>query len=420
MRIAVVGSGVAGLTAAWLLRQRHDVWLYEQNDYVGGHANTATMAFGQKKIPVDTAFVIFNNDTYPIFSRLLAHLGVESRETATSFSCNANDSGIAYFYGRGRFLVRRSDWLKPALYRMVLDTLRFFRRTSVLRGNGHSETGVTIEAFLRREGYSRHFIDNVLLPQAAALWSLPMAACRELDSHAFVAGFREARFLSVGNRHHWRTIVGGSQEYVNRLVAQLDGRIRLRTGVCSIRRRQDAVAVRDSSGSEDVFDHVILASHADQSLRMLTDASDVERAVLGRFTYYPNIVVLHHDPDLMPALPAHWATWNYFADDIADAHRPVAHTYWMNRLQGIDKRLPTFVSLNPLRRPHDHLIEQSLRYEHPTLDAATVRAQHELSLIQGTNRLWFCGACYERGGSHEDALRSGLHVARSFGVDLPW
>jgi predicted NAD/FAD-binding protein len=420
MRIAVVGTGVAGLTAAWLLRQQNDVWVYEKNDYVGGHAHTAMMTFGQRQIPVDTAFVIFNTDTYPIFSRLLDHLGVESREAPTSFSCNVDDSGIGYFYGRGRFLVRRSDWFKPALYRMVIDTLRFFRRTSALRSNGRCEGGLTIETFLEREGYSRHFIDNVLLPQASALWSLPLAACRELDARAFVAGFREARFLSIGNRHHWRTVAGGSREYIRRLISRLQNRIRLRTGVCAISRQADAVRVRDSSGAEDFFDHVILASHADQSLQMLTDASEGERAILGRFTYYPNKVVLHHDPGLMPGLAAHWATWNYFGGDGADANRPVAHTYWMNRLQGIDERLPTFVSLNPLRCPQEHLVERTLRYDHPTLDAATVQAQGELALIQGKNRTWFCGSCYERGGSHEDALRTGLQVARSFGVDLPW
>src|SRR6185312_15412518 len=170
------------------------------------------------------------------------------------------------------------------------------------------------------------------------------------------AGFRQAKFLSIGNRHHWRTVVGGSQEYTTRLVSRLNGNIRLRTGVCAISRRPEGVRVRDTSGAEDFFDHVILASHADQSLQMLADASQAERGVLGGFTYYPNSVVLHHDPRLMPGLAAHWATWNYFAGDDADASRPVAHTYWMNRLQGIDARFPTFVSLNPLRLPQQHLV----------------------------------------------------------------
>jgi predicted NAD/FAD-binding protein len=420
MKIAVVGGGVAGLTAAWLLRRMHDVWLYDKNDYVGGHAHTATMAFDGRQIPVDTAFVIFNTDTYPVFSKLLEHLGVASQRAPTSFSCNVDGRGIDFVYGRGQFRVRRTDWFKPTLYRIVAEALRFFRRAPALQGDGAAGAGLGIAAFLEHEGYSREFIYNVLLPQAAALWSLPLAACRELDAAAFVAGFSEARFLSVGNRHQWRTVSGGSQQYVKKLVASLNGCIRIRTDVSAITRMPDGVRVRDASGGEDFFDHVIMASHADQSLRMLTDASAAERAILGGFTYFPNAVFLHHDPELMPRRQSHWAAWNYFTNDAAAENRPVAHTYWMNKLQSIDPKLPTFVSLNPFRRPHDTLIERALHYEHPTLDSATVKAQAELAHIQGRNRAWFCGSCYERGGSHEDALRTGLQVARSLGAALPW
>ena len=216
------------------------------------------------------------------------------------------------------------------------------------------------------------------------------------------------------------TVTGGSQEYVKRLSSPLRDRIRLRTDVSSVVRDKDGVRVRDSSGAEDRFDHVIFASHADQTLRMLTDASEAERAILGGFTYYANTVHLHHDCDLMPRSRAYWATWNYFGNHDDDVNRPVAHTYWMNKLQGIDDRFPTFISLNPLQSPNEALLERTYRYEHPTLDPATVAAQRELAHIQGKNRAWFCGSCYERGGSHEDALRTGLNVARSFGVDLPW
>ena len=420
MKIAVVGGGVAGLTAAWLLRQRHDVWLYDKNDYVGGHAHTATMAFDGRQVPVDTAFVIFNTDTYPTFSKLLDHLGVASRPAPTSFSCNVDGDGIDFVYGRGQFRVRRGDWFNPRLYRIVFEALVFFRRASAFQGHGAAAAGLTLAAYLEREGYSREFIYNILLPQAAALWSLPLTACRELDATAFVGGFNEAKFLSVGNRHRWRTVAGGSHEYVRKLAGCLDGRIRLRTDVCAITRMPGGVRVRDASGSEDFFDHVVMASHADQTLRMLADASDAERAILGGFTYYPNTVFLHHDPRLMPKRQAHWAAWNYFTSEGDAESRPVAHTYWMNRLQGIDERFPTFVSLNPFQQPDKRLIERTLQYEHPTLDGRTVKAQSELVRIQGANRTWFCGSCYERGGSHEDALKTGLQVARSFGTDLPW
>jgi hypothetical protein len=420
MRIAVVGGGIAGLTATWLLRQHHDVWLYEKSPCVGGHAHTATMSFGDRRIPVDTAFVMFNTDTYPTFSRLLDYLGVASRRAPTSFSCHIDGRGVGYFYGRRRFRARASAWLKPSHHRMVFDTLRFYRKAPALRNGGACPAGVTIGTYLEREGYSREFVCNVLMPVAAALWSLPLAACSELDAGAFVASFSEARFLSIGNRRQWRTVAGGSQEYVARLASPFLDRIRLRTDVRSVVREESGVRIKDSSGAEDRFDHVIFASHADQTLRMLADASAAERAVLSGFTYYANMVYLHHDCDLMPRSHAHWATWNYFANHEDDVKRPVAHTYWMNKLQGIDDRFPTFISLNPLRPPREALLERTFRYEHPTLDSATVKAQHDLAQIQGKNRTWFCGSCYERGGSHEDALRTGLNVARSFGVDLPW
>ncbi|PWT80118.1 MAG: NAD/FAD-binding protein [Blastocatellia bacterium] len=420
MRIAVVGGGVAGLTATWLLQQRHDVWLYEQSDRVGGHAHTALMTCEDRQIPVDTAFVIYNRDTYPTFSRLLDYLGVASRPAPTSFSCHIAERGVGYVYGRGRFRTAPSNWLRPSFRRMVLDTLRFYREIPTRLNGLGSRDGLTIGRYLEREGYGREFMENVLLPIASALWSLPLAACHNLEFGAFVEAFAEARFLSIGNRRHWRTVVGGSHEYVRRLVKPFEDRVRLRTAVRSVTRERAGVRVLDGSGAEDRFDQIIFASHADQTLTLLTDASVAERCVLGGFTYYANTVHLHHDRALMPTPRSHWATWNYFASTQHDPHRPVAHTYWMNKLQGIDDSLPTFVSLNPIVAPESGRSERFFRYEHPTLDSPAVKSQRELSHIQGQNRTWFCGSCFERGGSHEDAFRTGLQVARSFGVDLPW
>lgn len=420
MRIAVIGGGVAGLTVAWLLHRRHDVWLYEQHDRIGGHARTILMRRGDRCVPVDTAFVMFNRDTYPTFSRVLDYLGVESRCAATGFSCTIEGRGVQYVYARRRFRARPSAWLNPGHYRMVLDTLRFYHQAPLLLDGRGYPAGATIATCLERDGYSREFVFHVLMPVAAALWSLPVAACLKIEARTFIAAFGEARFLSIGRRHHWRTIVGGSREYVERLSAPFRHRIRFRTGVLSVTRCVTHVRVRDVSGAEDAFDHVVFASHADQALRMLHDASAAERAVLGAFTYYGNQVHLHHDAALMPSSRAYWTTWNYFQRQDDDERRPVAHTYWMNALQGVDEQLPTFISLNPLCPPREELEEATFYYEHPTLDAESIRARDGLASIQGRNRVWFCGACYERGGSHEDALRTGLQVARAFGGELPW
>jgi uncharacterized protein len=421
MRVAVIGGGIAGLTATWLLQQRHDVWQYEQSEAVGGHAHTTVLRHGDRAVPVDTAFVIFNADTYPTFARLLDYLGVASRPAPTSFSCHISEEGVGYVYGRRRFRAAPADWLKPSFQRMVFDTLKFYRSASTLLERVPSGDGLTVGHYLEREGYSREFIEHVLLPVASALWSLPLAACHQLEIGAFVSSFVEARFVSIGNRRQWRTVVGGSREYVTRLSALFADRIRLRTPVRSVERDPQGVRIVDGSGAEDRFDQVVFACHADQALQLLVDASEAERCVLSRFTYFPNDVEVHHDHALMPSRRSRWATWNYFASGGADAKtRPVAHTYWMNGLHAIDDAFPTFVSLNPHRRPEETQVEQRFRYEHPTLDPATVKGQRDLAHIQGVHRAWFCGSCYERGGSHEDALRTGLRVAEAFGGSLPW
>jgi uncharacterized protein len=420
MRIAVIGGGIAGLTVTWLLRGNHDVWLYEKHDRVGGHAHTATMRRGDERVPVDTAFVMFNRNTYPTFSRLLDHLGVASRRAPTGFSCRIESRDVQYIYARRRFRAKASAWTRRSHHRMVLDTLRFYRNAPSLQNGRGYPPGVSIGACLERDGYSTEFVFDVLMPVAAALWSLPLAACLDIEAQTFMSSFAEARFLSIGNRHQWRTVTGGSQEYVTRLTASFPDRIRLRTTIQSVVREDTRVRIRDSSGAEDTVDQVVFASHADEALRMLGDPSDLEREILGGIRYYGNTVHLHHDCNLMPKSRAYWATWNYFQNNEDDRHRPVAHTYWMNKLQGIDDGFPTFISLNPFRPPRESLAEGTFYYEHSTLDSAAIKARRALPLIQGKNRTWFCGACYEGGGSHEDALRTGLQVARAFGADLPW
>ena len=421
MRIAIVGGGVAGLIATWLLREHHEVFLYQKADYVGGHAHTANLTFRGRPFPVDTAFITFSRERYPVFSRLLDHLGVASLPAPTSFSCSITGQDVSYVYGpqRTRFRASLADWRKPEFRRMMIDTLRFFRRAPELLKGHNGADNLTIGQYLAREGYSREFAVNLILPVACALWSLPLRAVADFDAKAFVGTFKDAGYLSVWQRQHWRTVAGGSQQYVRRLVADLGNRVRTSTEVTRVCRNEHGVVIRDATGSEDSFDHVVMASHADQTLRMLADASATERRVLGAFSYFPNMLFLHHDTRLMPHSRSRWATWNYFATPDDDA-RPVSHTYWMNALQGLDHGLPTFVSLNPLHEPSAHALKAVYQYEHPTLDTASVRAQRELTRIQGVNRTWFCGACYERWGSHEDALRTGLTVARRFGADLPW
>ncbi len=419
MKIAVIGTGIAGLSAAWLLHRRYDVTVFEQNGHAGGHSNTveATGADGNA-IPVDTGFIVYNDATYPNLIALFDHLGVPTKPSDMSFSVSL-DRGRLEYAGDTLFslFAQRRNLLRPGFYAMIADILRFFRRAERDAADP-AFSNVTLGDYLDAKRYGERFRTEHLVPMGAAIWSSPMADIMAFPFTSFVRFFSNHGLLKLTNRPLWRTVDGGSRAYVARLTAAFADRIRLNRPVDMVLRHPTHVEVT-SGGETERFDQVVLACHGDHALELLGDADRAEERVLGGFRYQRNRAVLHRDPALMPRRRAAWASWNYLAGATRDPKAQVAVTYWMNRLQSIDRATPLFVTLNPLQPPAPATVIREIDYEHPVLDGAAITAQGALPGIQGRNHTWFCGA-HCGYGFHEDGLCAGLAVAEALGCPRPW
>ncbi len=416
-RIAVIGTGISGLSAAWLLSGRHDVTVYEAEDRVGGHSCTLTSPTG---VPVDVGFIVYNEANYPNLTAMFRHLGVASRATEMSFAVSLDEGRLEYNGTdlRGLFAQKR-NLFRPRFLRMVRDILRFYRTAP-----GHiAELWDTLEplgAYLDRNGYSRAFQQDHLLPMAAAIWSTPCAEMRAHPAAAFLRFCDNHGLLQVDGRPEWRTVLGGSREYVRHLAAPLEGRILTGRRVRGIKRDAGGVSVLDGTGDVRRFDQVVVAAHADQALGMLADPDAQEAALLGAFRPSRNRAILHGDAKLMPRRRRAWASWNYIGSstDSADPGMPCV-TYWMNELQGLPGP-DLFVTLNPTIEPRAETVLFEGNFNHPVFDTGSIRAQRQLWSLQGVRRTWFAGAWFGA-GFHEDGLQSGLAVAEAIGgVRRPW
>lgn len=419
LKVAVVGGGIAGLSAAWLLSRRHDVTVYERDGRIGGHSNTVEVDGPDGPIAVDTGFIVYNEVNYPNLVQLFRHLDVPTKPSDMSFSV-CMDGGDLEYSGTslaGLFAQKRNI-ARPRFWRILYDTFRFYREAPLLLSDPESES-VSLGVYLDRQGYSRPFLYDHLLPMAAAIWSAPAEEMLQYPAVAFIRFCETHGLLRLSGRPQWRTVDGGSREYVHRLTRSFADRIEVGNGVKAIRRSRDGVVIRDSRDVSWRFDHVVIAGHADHALAMLSDPSIEERSLLGAFTYQKNLAVLHRDHTLMPRRRQVWSSWNYLGRSGA-GRSDVCVTYWMNRLQSIDPQVPLFVTLNPFRMPEDHTVIRAVDYDHPVFDTAAIRAQDALWDIQGKANTWFCGS-YFGAGFHEDALQSGLAVAEALGgVRRPW
>lgn len=413
--VAVVGSGISGLSCAWALSQRHRVTLYEAADRLGGHTNTIALPIPGGVQPVDTGFIVYNETTYPNLVALFAHLGVATRASEMSFAVSMDDGRLEYAGTdlNGLFAQRR-NLLNPRFLMMLRDLLRFYREAP---GKIADLEDISLGDFLDRDRYGRAFRDDHLLPMAAAIWSAPSRTLLAFPASSFVRFCENHGLLKVSDRPIWRTVVGGSKSYIAPLSAPFAERIKLGCPIRSIVRDGSGVTLHEASGAVTRYDHVVLATHADQALAMLDRPSADEHAVLGAFGYGRNRAVLHTDASLMPKRKAVWCSWNYLGRR-AEAADKVCVTYWMNRLQGLPPATDYFVTLNPTHEPSGLLHEDD--YQHPIYDLAALGAQKRLWSLQGEGNVWYCGAHFGA-GFHEDGLQSGLAVAEALGgVRRPW
>ncbi|CAN5498100.1 FAD-dependent oxidoreductase [soil metagenome] len=417
LQIAVVGAGVAGITAAWMLSKVHDVTLIERNDYVGGHTNTITVHESGQAIPVDTGFIVCNPRTYPNFYKLLAEWGVALRNSDMSFGYYCDESKLGYIGPSLREFCRQyQNFLRPAFVRMILEQRRFNRRVLVdLSREDLNE--LPLASYLQEVGASPYFLKHYVLPMAAAVWSSPDAGMLQFPAATFLRFSHNHGLLDPSRALSWQTVVGGSQAYVRAFRSQFKGEVISGSPVRAVLRTADGVTVHFQQGDSRAFDYVVMAAHADESLSLLADASDHERRLLSEWTYHRNPTVLHTDASLLPTDRSLWASWNYYRRATQSADAPVPITYYMNRLQGLKCERDYFVSLNSGNMVDPSKVIYSTDYTHPAYTSQSIAAQRELKQLNGTNRTYFCGS-YMGYGFHEDAVASSVAIAEKFGVTL--
>ena len=403
--------------AAWALNREHDITLYEAEGRLGGHANTVNVEDELGAVAADTAFVVCTEANYPNLVRLFEEIGVATEKSDMSFSWSLNDGAVELKGRASTVFARPTILFRPRVWKMTRDYLRFIKTAHQVLESGSDET---LGQFLDREGYSREFQDDLLLPLVASVWSIGVAPMREFPATTMVGFLVNHGVLEHGRQANWRAVTGGSRAYVEKLTAGFQDRIRLSTPVTGLIRDGDSVTVLDALGGSNRYDHVVLATHSDISLGILgEDASPQERKILGALRYQPTAAVLHRDASFMPKRKGLWCAWNYIGgpDEPGHTERPVSVTYWMNRLQNFTTAQPVLVSINPLREPREVVARFS--YAHPLFDRPAVEAQSHLDEIQGERRTWFAGA-WRGYGFHEDGLRAGLEVAQALGSPAPW
>jgi uncharacterized protein len=416
-RLAVIGCGVAGITAAHLLQRRYEVTVFERNDYAGGHTHTIVIPDGPDAgAPVDTGFIVCNDQTYPLFHRLLDQLGVRLRESSMSFSYHDESTGFHYAGNtlNGLF-AQRVNLARPAFWRMLLEVRRFCRAGGAALA-ADTVPAVTIGEYLQQGGYSREFAEWYLAPMMAAIWSAPPAETMAFPAAALLSFFRNHGLLSLHHRPTWQTVVGGSHTYVQAFRRQFTGQLRLSCPVHGVRRTADGVVVTTADGDTS-FATVVMAAHADEALALLKDPSPEERRLLGPWRYQRNHVALHTDPTVLPPTRRAWASWNYARERAADPTLPVSVSYYMNCLQGLRTQHEYCVSLNRRRPlPADRVVCE-MEYDHPVYSFASMATQGELATLQGVRQTYYCGS-YFGYGFHEDAVRAAAAVGRLLGVEL--
>ncbi len=420
-KIAVIGTGISGLGAAYLLSQRHTVTLYESQSTPGGHARSVTTDVGQGPLVVDTGFIVFNRRNYPLLSGLFDHLQVPVAKSDMSFGVSVDHGWLEYGTRRPYHLFSQlENATRPEYWRMLRDIFRFNRLAPrYLEASLEISLGHALDE-MDMGPWFRHYY---LLAMGGAIWSLPLTQVYAFPARPFIQFFKNHGLLTVLDHPQWHTVRGGSQVYVRTLLDAFPHTLKLSTAVTSVRRTGAGVEIIDERGGQAEYDHVVLACHSDQALRLMDAPTPDEARILGAIRYQPNVMILHTDTSFMPQRKAAWSSWNYLSEHRArstyEGQQAVCLSYWMNNLQPLPTKTPILVTLNPSRRPAPETILDQHQFAHPVFTREALMAQEDMNMIQGRDRLWFAGA-WQGYGFHEDGLKSAVDLARRFGVTPPW
>lgn len=417
-RIAVVGGGVAGITACQILERCHDVTLFEKNSYVGGHTNTVVIEKGPDAgTAVDTGFIVCNDRTYPLFHELLSQLNVKVRNSDMSFGYYCRNT--EFFYAGtdlGGLFAQRKNILSPRLWAILYGILKFARCGQSQIDASHS-VDATLGEFITANGFSDIFVDDYLYPMGSAIWSAPREDLALFPAKAFLAFFKNHGLLSLIDRPQWQTVVGGSHSYVRSFLSSCKTKVSINQPVRTIERKENHVQLRFDEDRSEVFDSVVLALHADEALSLLADPSKEEEQLLGAWEYAANSTILHTDISVLPPNKNAWASWNYTREKDSQEGQPATVSYYMNLLQGLDTKEHYCVTLNPKQLPKENSIIKEFSYSHPQYSSKAINSQGGFAAIQGARQTYYCGS-YHGHGFHEDAVSSAVNVAKYFGLEF--
>ncbi len=414
--IAIIGSGIAGLTSAHLLAKKHQVTVFEKNDYIGGHTATVDVEMDDETLAVDTGFIVFNDRTYPYFEKLLSAIGINRKPTQMSFSVHNLDTGFEYNgHTFSTLFAQRRNILRPKFWHLLWQIVRFNRICKDIYHSGSYQKGLTLGQFLDQHKFNDFFRNHYILPMGAAIWSTSIKKMNDFGIEFFIRFFYNHGLLDITNRPQWYVIPGGSREYIAPLTEQFKDNIELGADIAKVQRSNGKVQIHFQNGDQQEFDDVVFACHSDQALALLADPTEQEKQVLGAIPYTPNSVVLHTDATLLPKRKAAWASWNYRLDN--NTERAAVVTYQMNILQGIESSKPLCVTLNCDDAIDDNKVLRKFTYHHPVFNSESLAAQQRRDEINGHNNSYFCGA-YWYNGFHEDGVRSAVDVAKLLGVNF--
>jgi predicted NAD/FAD-binding protein len=414
MKIAIIGSGISGLTASYLLNKKHEITLFEKNDYIGGHTHTHDITIGEQTFNVDSGFIVYNEKTYPNFIRLLDILNVERQKTTMGFSVKSEQKNIEYAGNSLKSVfAQKRNYFRPSFLRMLTDIISFNKKA---KADLSISPQVTLGQYLDQNSFSQAFIKHYIIPMGAAIWSTTAKLMMDMPALFFIRFFYNHGLLQIKDRSGWWVIKDGSKEYVKKIIETFKERIRMGSEINKIKRSSGKILITHTAkGEEETFDAVVIGTHSNQALKLLSDPTEEEQAILGAIPYQTNSALLHTDTSILPKRKLAWASWNYYLDQ--DEQKPVILTYNMNILQRLDCDETFCVTLNSNDLIDQNKIIKELNYEHPLFTHESVKAQARKNEISGVNNTYYCGA-YWRNGFHEDGVVSALDVCKSFGIEL--